>query len=269
MKPEGLDSIEKRVRFSDQCLVPASSVQVTATCETSAYFADNDIFFEARESLDDDEHQDSNNNDEKAAAAAAVGKADFTAKKIEEKSQTSETCACCRHQVTADISLEKKLESSLETSANNKSSSSRVVMMLLVEKTDSSKSLSSLDLAPLIDSGLKKLEESATNKLRLEIEEKESEIKAFVKEQGFFGCATAEKPIETRQESKIEEVSLKDVSSSTVTSSSHGIFSAMARVVRSALKKLPGTSYGLLDLFSALHLRYYFEGLLHWCSKLF
>ncbi|XP_031783745.1 uncharacterized protein LOC100679353 isoform X2 [Nasonia vitripennis] len=217
MKPEGLDSTEKRVRFSDQCPVPTSTA--AAAPETSAYFADNEIFFEARESLEDDQ-PDSNNNDEKDLAS-----------KTEEKSQPSGACACCHHQAS---------NSSLETSANkssSSSSSSRVVMMLLLEKTDSSKSLSSLDLAPLIDSGLKKLEESDTSKLCEELSEKGRKVKSFIEEHSLFGCAS-EKPIDRRQESKIEEVSLNDVSSSS-SSGSHGIFSAMARVVRSALKRLP------------------------------
>jgi hypothetical protein len=61
-------------------------------------------------------------------------------------------------------SEEKKIEKNATCSVEESQSSttsSRVLMMVLVEKTDS-KSLSSLDLRPLIDSGLKKLEKRVT-----------------------------------------------------------------------------------------------------------
>ena len=151
MKPEGMsrmvelsrsESTEKRVRFSDQCLVPP--------LPADSEYGDGDVFFEARESLDEEE-----------VVQVAV----------------KESCtACCRHNSLNELEVsratdirinnnnneeeEKKGQQSANSSVEeNKSSSSRVLMMLLVEKTDS-KGLSSLDLAPLINSGLKKLEQT-------------------------------------------------------------------------------------------------------------
>lgn len=129
------DSIEKRVRFSDQFATPQAPSNVNTMADTSA--CDNDEFFEARESLDDD----------------IVTQQEMVKDSLPIVKQLAE----------------KKVENLVENSENKinasstSTSSSRVVMMLLVEKTDNSKGFSSLDLAPLIDSGLKKLEESASS----------------------------------------------------------------------------------------------------------
>ncbi|XP_058794603.1 uncharacterized protein LOC131666188 isoform X2 [Phymastichus coffea] len=241
------DSIEKRVRFSDQFDTPTSTI----TTMSDASACDSDIFFEARESLDDDEQ---------AAKDSPVIK-QLEQNKVE--------------RVAADTSV-----SNSKINASATSSSSRVLMMLLVEKTDNAKGFSSVDLAPLIDSGLKKLEESANlnNNSRTDngnqgssnsgtVAKLTTEITSYARQidgsmsKPLKGCrrrASIKDTLITMSDciecitppSRCNQQTVMDQEREWINKAdsvvnaggaykSDGLFSAMARVVRSALKKLP------------------------------
>uniref|UniRef100_A0ABD2XCX9 C2H2-type domain-containing protein n=1 Tax=Trichogramma kaykai TaxID=54128 RepID=A0ABD2XCX9_9HYME len=166
------DSIEKRVRFSDQLCIPAyheSSLSSDNTAGTTtsvdsdmtANSADSDIFFEAKENLDPEEYineqklQDSRDGNCKCHECCqrkrqrCIGQTSTTTSKTEQQQQLkSENVAIVSDKLSANSST-----------TSTSSTSSRVVMMLVVEQTDS-KSFSNMNLAPLIDSGLKQLEQN-------------------------------------------------------------------------------------------------------------
>ncbi|CAB0028878.1 unnamed protein product, partial [Trichogramma brassicae] len=167
------DSIEKRVRFSDQLCVPAyheSSLSSDNTAGTTtsvdsdmtANSADSDIFFEAKENLDPEEDinaqklQDSRDGNCRCHECCqrkrqrCVSQTSKTTSKTEQQQQQlkSENVAIVSDKLSANAST-----------TSTSSTSSRVVMMLVVDQTDS-KSFSSMNLAPLIDSGLKQLEQN-------------------------------------------------------------------------------------------------------------
>ncbi|XP_011500927.1 PREDICTED: uncharacterized protein DDB_G0284459-like [Ceratosolen solmsi marchali] len=172
--------------------------------------------------------------------------------------------------------IEKDVDSSVEKSKTN--TSSRVLMMVLVEKTDS-KSLSSLDLRPLIDSGLKKLEKRVaavnssphtdkgyyecscqSSKFSTEVSSFARKVNStFVEDKsakarfGSFRATGREERQAGGLESKLsqevrkadgepERQVTKKADGLISSCMSDGIFSVVARVVRCALKKLPAVT---------------------------
>ena len=132
----------KKVRFSD---IGESSQEDN---NNNNNMSDSDIFFEAKESLDDEEDKENKSDNNSPVISSST------------KLQTNKD--------------DKKQDrvGVMDANCTAKTSSSRVVMMLVVEKTDSER-FSGLDFAPLIDSGLKKLEQNSA------IDEKDAGIVYF------------------------------------------------------------------------------------------
>lgn len=132
------------------------------------------------------------------------------------------------------------------------SGSSRVVMMVLVENTTR---FSRSELAPLIDSGLKKLEETASSmgSVYSSVGSRSSQVERHGSESRESGprrrsitsvnsylSFTSTECFSAQSGSQWNTSNGAFSSGSVESSKSEGIFSTVARVVRSALRKLPG-----------------------------
>ncbi|KAJ8676112.1 hypothetical protein QAD02_011898, partial [Eretmocerus hayati] len=167
------DSASKRVRFSEDhnpnfnLINPerASSIEPTEIQSNQNDNSLNEVYYEARTSIDepdcvnstvDASSPDSLTNTENDEKLQNINNEKKEVKEGEDGIQQvdEEEIKNC----TQDTKLNEE-RSGDSGFGNCGRSSSRLVMMLVVEKTDSDQSLGSLDLEPLINSGLKKLEE--------------------------------------------------------------------------------------------------------------
>ncbi|XP_012280287.1 uncharacterized protein LOC105699685 [Orussus abietinus] len=204
----------KKVRFSDQFLAK------TETSSSVGYnVTENEIFFEARESISE----------------IAVGNQ-------EENPPQEDVNVKSKGDSNADAKTTENLSNgNAAHPISCRSGQSRVVMMLLLENNGS---LNTTDLVPLIDSSLKKLEQTAAielNAMNRTDATSSKHMRTITSSDRYVSVSAVERT--TGHNSALSMFGIPRIlSTSNEETGSKGIFSAVARAVKCAIKNLSGSS---------------------------
>ena len=260
----------KRVRFSDQF-------------EQLSEMAENDEFFEAYDSLSEISQKFQENEKESELSQNGIEEtSDVSVNKENQLNVEKENKVCLKEKKFSldkinilsennnnnilEVNKTKDLPNPIKSDYSNpapsndtvtiqKSGSSRVLMMVLVENTSR---FSPSKLAPLIDSGLRKLEQTAaslgsvgspltapSSQMQQNITQESGTRSRSVTSVNSYVSVTSTECYSAQSGShwSSNDSEKSTTSGNAESSKTGGIFSVVARVVRSALRKLPGRCF--------------------------